>query len=136
MGARYSRQTGYTVAKRSTPARRTTTRTVQRQVKFGPTTARYIGLALLGVLALVGVSRKTGVSTTTYQDSQVRSQISNEQADLNNLNIEAQRQRTLKALQDSQVAAKEGLQPVTAVDQVPVGDVEKGQVAGVSTTKP
>jgi hypothetical protein len=143
MSARYSRQTGYTVAKRTAPRR--ATRTVQRQVKLGPTTARYIGLGILGVIALAGLSRTTGTAVNGYQDSDLNAQISSTQAEVDALTLDAQRAQALgKITQDN---AAKNLQPAPAnVDQVAVGNVpvasptpassEQGKVAGVSTDVP
>lgn len=125
MGARYSRTTGYTVARR-TPAR-PTVRTVQRRVKFGPTTAKYFGLAVLAILAVIMLSQVGGDNTSAYKQTALRREASQVSQDNANLQLEATRLQSVQAIQ----SAKKDMVPVTDVTHV-----EQGDVAGVSTAAP
>jgi hypothetical protein len=129
MSARYTRQAGYTLDKRQN--RKPAVRTVQRRVRFGPNTAKYIGLAILGILALVMVTKVTGVSTTGYNQNQIRTASSKVRADVDALQLEATRNRAIQRIQTS---------PVKDTLQTPgpgsVDYVQQGDVAGVSTAKP
>ena len=127
MGARYSRQAGYTIAKRQ--ARRPANRTVQRQVKFGPTTAKYLGLAILGILALVMVTRASTSATEAYNQNKIRTDTSKVNAEVDNLRLEARREQALESVKKSQDAQQ-------MVDSGQVNYVEQGDVAGASTTTP
>jgi hypothetical protein len=123
MGARYSRQTGYTITRRS---RHVSSRNVQRRVKFGPTTAKLFGLIALTVLAIVMVSQSSGRATNAYKQNALRREESQIQQDIERLRLEAQRAQSLQAVQ--QTAVKEGMEPVKEVEFI-----EKGDVAGAST---
>ena len=125
MSARYSKQTGYTVARRSASTRRST-RTVQRRVKFGPTAAKYFGLAILAVLALITLTSSSSSSTTAYEQTDLRQQSSQVEKDIEQLKLEAKRAQSLQAVQNSSV--KEGMEPVKDA-----GFVESGEVAGATT---
>ena len=131
MSARYSRQSGYTIAQRTT--RRPTVRTVQRKIKFGPTTAKYMGLAILGILALVMVTRSSNNATEAYNQNAIRTQTSTTSTEVDNLRLEAKREQAIQNIQNTPV--KDQLQTAGQVDYVDKGDVS-GQVAGASTTKP
>ena len=131
MSARYSRQSGYTIARRAT---KPTSRTVQRRVKFGPTTAKYIGLAVLGILALVMVTRVTTTSTDVYNQNKIRTETSKANAEVDTLRLEARREQAISRIKPSPDPGT--LQTADKVEYVSVGDVERGTVAGVSTTKP
>lgn len=126
MGARYSRQAGYTVSRRMA---RPTTRTVRRQIKFGPTTAKYFGLGLLTLLAIVMLTKSSNSALDAYQQNALRKQDSVVQQDISNLQLEAKRAQALQSVQNTPI--KDQLQPAGQVDYV-----DKGQVAGVSTTAP
>ncbi len=127
MSARYSRQAGYTIARRQT--RRPATRTVQRQVKFGPTTAKYMGLAILGILALVMVTRASTSATESYSQNKIRTETSKVNAEVDNLRLEARREQALENVRKSQLTQQ-------MVENGQVNYIEKGDVAGASTTQP
>jgi len=127
MSARYSRQTGYTVSKRQ-PAR-PSVRTVQRRVKLGPTTAKFLGLTVVAILAVVMLSQSGNSATSAYQQNQLRGNIAQKDQETQNLELEAKRSQSLQEIQKT--PAKDTMQPVQRVDYV-----EKGQVAGVSTEQP
>ena len=129
MAARYSRQSGYTISKRNTAVRRTTQRTVASKVGFGPTTARYIGLAVLAIIAMVMLTQQSTRATGAYKENDLRKSISQVSGDVDALQLEAKRAQSLQSLSASAVAT--GMQPATSVTYV-----EHGQVAGVSTAKP
>ena len=129
MAARYSKQSGYTISKRSAPVRRTTQRTVAGKVGFGPTTARYIGLAVLAIIALVMLTQQSTRATGAYRENDLRKSVSQVSGDVSALQLEAKRAQSLQSLSASSVAP--GMQPVGNVTYV-----EQGQVAGVSTAKP
>lgn len=127
MGARYSRTTGYTIARRA-PAR-TTVRSVQRRITFGPTTAKYFGLAVLAILAVIMLSQAGTNNVTAYKATDLRQQASQVSKDNDALRLEATRLQAVGAIQNT--AAKASMEPVTNVEHI-----EKGDVAGVSTTAP
>jgi hypothetical protein len=127
MGARYSRQSGYTVARRS-PAR-PTVRGSQGRVSFGPTAAKVFGFAALAILAVVMLSQAGTNTTSAYQQNQVRQETSQADQDVQALQLEAQRAQSIQEIQNSPV--KSQMQPVQSV-----GYVEQGDVAGVSTSRP
>jgi hypothetical protein len=127
MSARYSRQAGYTIDKRN--VRKPAVRTVQRRVKFGPNTAKYFGLAILGILALIMVAKTTDISTLGYKQNQIRATSSKVAADVDALKLEATRDKAIQNIQNSPV--KDTLQTAGQVDYV-----QQGDVAGVSTAKP
>lgn len=128
MATRYSSKTGYTVTKR-TPARRQTVRTVQRRVRFGPTTAKFLGLAVLAVLAVVMVTQSSSNATTAYKQNDVQKEVSHVEQDIDRLKLEARRAQSLQSIQQTPI--KDSMQPSTDV-----GYVEKGNVAGVATEVP
>lgn len=128
MATRYSSKTGYTVTKRK-PVRRQTVRTVQRRVKFGPTTAKFLGLGVLGILAIVMISQSSSNATTAYKQNEVRTEVSKNQQDIDRLQLEAKRAQSLQSIQNTPV--KDKMEQATSIDQVEVGDV-----AGVSTERP
>jgi hypothetical protein len=127
MGARYSRTTGYTIARRA-PAR-PTVRSVQRRVKFGPTTAKYFGLAILAVLAVIMLSQGGAHNVAAYKITDVRQQSSQVTQDIDRLKLEATRLQSVQAIQST--SAKDTMEAVTSVTHI-----EQGDVAGVSTTAP
>ena len=129
MATRYSSKTGYTVTKRKPAARRQTVRTVQRRVKFGPTTAKFLGLGVLGILAIVMISQSSSSGTTAYKQNEVRSEVSKNQQDIDRLQLEAKRAQSLQSIQNTPV--KDQMEQATSTDQIEVGDV-----AGVSTERP
>ena len=128
MGARYSKQAGYTVTRRA-PVRRKTVRTVQRGVKFGPTTAKYFGLAVLGILAIVMLTQSSTNATNAYKQNEIKKEISHIDQDVERLKLEAKRAESLQTIQQS--ALKDQMEPVKQVEPV-----EKGEIAGASTEKP
>ena len=127
MGARYSRQSGYTVARRT--AARPTVRTAQSRAKFGPTAAKMFGLAALAILAVVMLSQAGTSTTAAYQQNQLRQQVSQADQDVQALQLEAQRAKSIQQIQNTPV--KDQMQPVQNA-----GHVEVGDVAGVSTSRP
>jgi len=127
MGARYSRNAGYTISKRSVP--RAPMRTTQKRVTFGPTTAKFFGLAVLAILALVMLSN-TRSATSPYDQDKIRNNISQVEQDNNNLQLQAQRYQAIDAI--SQDPAKASMVPLKSSEPT---YVDKGDVAGVSTTR-
>lgn len=126
MGARYSRQTGYTISKRSN--NRSSVRTIQRRVRLGPTTAKYIGLLVLAILAIIMLTQSSTSSTNAYKQNELRKQISQVDQDIERLKLEAKRAQSIQNIQQTPV--KQKMEPVKRVDFV-----EKGEVAGVNTEK-
>ena len=120
MGARYSRHTGYTVPKRTTA--RPTVRTVQRRIKFGPTTAKFIGLIVLAVLAALAVAATGNATTSSYTNTQITSQTAQVNADNQALTLEVDREKSIQTV----AAHDPNKQTMVPVDQV-------GFVAGAST---
>ena len=132
MGARYSRNSGYTIAKRTAP--RTTVRTVQRRVKFGPNAAKFIGIAILAALAFFMITTTSNSTTVAYKQNQIRQDLSNVNDETQGLQLDAQRLQSITAEQGTSAAQTE-----QADQLVPIGNpdyVTQGDVAGVSTTKP
>jgi uncharacterized protein HemX len=127
MGARYSRQSGYTIAKRS-PAR-PTVRGAKPGLTFGPTAAKVFGFAILAILGVVMLSQAGGGTTTAYQQNNLRQQISQTDQQTQALQLEAERAQSIQQISTS--PAKNQMQPVQSV-----GNVETGDVAGVSTSRP
>lgn len=127
MRTQYSRNSGYTVSRRST--RRSMIRPTARRISFGPTTAKIIGISVLAILGFVMLSRSTGNSTDAYKQLELRKEVGAAQRDLEALKIEAQRAQSLSEVQQSEV--KDSMVPVKGV--VPV---EKGEVAGAATAAP
>lgn len=125
MGARYSRHSGYTISKRHG---RATVRTVPRKVGFGPNAARYFGLGLLAVIALVMLTQSSTRATSAYTENDLAKQISQVNGDIDALRLEARRVQSLQNLQDS--AAKKDMEPIKDVTYV-----EKGEVAGARTER-
>ena len=137
MSARYSHKTGYTIARRQ-PVRRATVRTVERRVKFGPTTAKYIGLAILGIIAISLTASKVGVSTTqVYNNTQLSTQVNQEQQKLESLQEQASRLQSLAAVQSNPDLTKQYSSPgpIDQISSTP-GPTPTGQVAGVATVVP
>jgi hypothetical protein len=128
MGARYSKQSGYTIAKR-TPTTRATRRTLPQKVGFGPTAAKYLGLGVLAIIALVMLTQQSTRATGAYTENGLRQSISQVNGDVDALQLEAKRAQSLEALQDSAVAKT--MQPVGSVTYA-----ETGQVAGATTSAP
>ena len=125
MSARYSRQAGFTIAKRSSGSR-PAIRTVQRRVRFGPTTAKFMGLAVLAILAIVMLSQSGTSATSVYQQNQLRQKTSQVDQEMEALQLEAKRAQSLQSIQQTPV--KDKMESVGKVEFV-----EKGEVAGVST---
>jgi uncharacterized membrane protein YoaK (UPF0700 family) len=127
MGARYSRNAGYTISKRSVS--RPAVRATKQPLKFGPTTAKFFGLAILAILAFVMVSSSGKVAISPYSNSAVTAQISETQQNIDALKIQADRYQTLDAAKTASVAP-------SMVPADPNYSLDKGTVAGVSTGKP
>ena len=127
MSARYSGQAGYTVRKRAA-VRRPGVQKTQSKFKLGPTTAKFLGLAVLAILGAVMVSQSSGNATTSYKQSDIRDSISQADQDVDRLQLEAQRAQSLAAIQSSPV--KDSMVQTTQTEQV-----ETGNVAGVSTER-
>jgi len=130
MGARYSRNQGYTISKRSVG--RAPVRTTQKKISFGPTTAKFFGLAVLAILMLVMVSNSTKGATNPYDENAIRQQISQVDQDIDSLKVQAQRDQAVANIQQSPVVS----QMVPMDPQTDPQYVEKGNVAGVSTARP
>ena len=125
--ARYSRSKGYTIARTS---QRPMVRTTQRRVKLGPTTAKYIGLAVLAVLAVIMLSQSSTNATSAYEQNKLRKDTSQVSQDIERLKLEAKRAQSLQSIQNSPV--KDQMAPMDDS----VENIDQGQVAGVSTTQP
>jgi hypothetical protein len=128
MGARYSRTSGYTISRRSTPSR-PTVRTVQRKVTLGPTAAKIMGIGVLAVLAVLMLSSSSKSNTSLYDQNQARKDISQVNQDIERLKLEAKRAASIEAIQQSPV--KDSMVPTDKVEFI-----EKGEVAGASTEQP
>jgi|GEM_PF-6342902 len=129
MSARYSRNQGYTIASKRRRTNRPVVRSVQRKLTFGPTTAKYFGLAVLAILAIIMLTRSSASSGDVYASLNLTKQISDTQSQIDEVKLEAEREQSLQAVQNTPVQAS--MVPMTGV-----GYVEKGQVAGVSTEAP
>lgn len=127
MAARYSGQAGYSVRKR-TSVRRPGVQKAQSNFKFGPTTAKFLGLVVLAILGAVMVSQSSGNATTAYKQSDIRKEIGQTNQDVERLQLEAKRAQSLQEIQAGTV--KDGMEQTTKTEQV-----EIGTVAGVSTEK-
>jgi hypothetical protein len=125
MRARYSSQQGYVLSTKR--AQRQTIRPTQRRIKFGPTAAKYLGLGVLAVLAVVMLSQSTGNNTAAYDQSNLRKDISEVNQNVESLKLEAKRATSVEEVQKAAVRAQMTPMP-------PGADfVEGGEVAGVST---
>ena len=127
MGARYSRNTGYTISKRT--VQRQPMRSAQKRITFGPTAAKFFGIAVLAILALVMLSNSSKSTTDPYNQDAIRQNISQVNQDISSLQLEAQRAQSINAITQDPAATQ--MQP----DGNPTY-VSTGSVAGVSTTKP
>lgn len=125
MRARYSKTRGYVVASRRSVARQTV-RTNTTKVKFGPMAARYFGMLILVVLAVVMLTRSSSSSTEAYSQNQLRKEVGKVNQEIEQLRLEAQRAQTIQEIQNTSV--KEGMQPVKDAEFV-----EVGEVAGATT---
>ena len=128
MSARYSSGSGYTV-KRRTPVKRPTVQKTPSAFKLGPNTAKFLGLALLAILAAVMITQSSGSATTAYQQSDVRSSISETDQQVQDMQLQADRDQSLQNAENTPV--KSQMQQTTQVNQVQTGDV-----AGASTQRP
>jgi TolA-binding protein len=124
MNARYSSKAGYTIQKKA--PRRPTVRTVQRRIRFGPTTAKFFALGVLAVLAIVMLTQSSNNATNAYRQNELRKQVTQVDQDIDRLQLEAKRAQSLESIQ--QTAIKDQLETTTRVDYI-----EKGDVAGAST---
>ena len=115
MGARYSRHAGYTVARRQ--SKRSVSRTVSRKFRFGPTTAKYLGLGVLAVIALVAATQSNSGVTRDYQQAALTKQLSQNNATIEAMKLEAKREQSLSSVAQSSEAAS--MVPVTDVTHVP-----------------
>lgn len=127
MRTRYSRTTGYVVANRRA-ASRPTIRTVQKKMSLGPTTAKFLGVAVLAVLAVIMLTRSSASSTDAYTQFELKKAIGAEERQLEEMRLEAQRAQSIQEIQKS--AVKDELVPMGQA-----GFIEKGEVAGASTSK-
>jgi cell division protein FtsL len=123
MGARYSRQTGYTITRKTN---RPTVRTVSRRVKLGPTTAKLFALAALAIIAIVMVSQSSNRATNTYTQNSLHQEEAQLDQDISRLRLEASKAQSLQAIQQTPV--KDQMTPAGTVQYL-----EKGNVAGAST---
>lgn len=126
MGARYSRQTGYTITAKKQA--RNVYRAPQKSLKFGPTTAKIFGIVALAILAIVMVSQSNGRQTNVYTQNDLNKQQSAVQQDIDRLKLEAKRAQSLQSVQNT--AIKDSMEPIKDVQYV-----EKGDVAGVATDR-
>lgn len=127
MRARYSKQQGYVIASRR--SNRPTIRTVQRKISFGPTTAKYFGLAVLAVLAVIMLTRSTASSTGAYEQFQLKKEIGTVESEIEQMRAEANRAKSIEEIQNT--ALKDQMQQMQAADHI-----EEGEVAGASTSTP
>jgi hypothetical protein len=129
MRARYSHQKGYVIASRRT--NRPTVRTVKRSLKFGPTTAKYFGLAILAVLAVIMLTRSSENSASAYTKLQLNKDIGTTEREVREAQLAAQRVKSLEETQKD-TALTGQMQPMQNADY----SLEKGEVAGASTQAP
>lgn len=125
MTARYTRNSGYTVQRRSARPRKVT-RTVERKLSLGPNAAKVIGFSLLALLAFVMVSTSGSSNSALYEQAALRQDISEVEQEIEQLKVDTDRARSLQAVNQSAVKA----------ELVPIGtDVQYlgGEVAGVRT---
>lgn len=104
-------------------------RSTARRVKLGPTTAKFFGLAVVAILAIVMVTQSSSNATTAYKQGDVKQQISTTDQDIERLKLEARRAQSLSQVQQTPI--KDQLEQTKQADYT-----EKGDVAGVSTEKP
>ncbi len=128
MGARYSRTSGYTISRRTAPTR-STVRTVQRKVTFGPTAAKILGVGVLALLAILMISSSTKNNTDLYAQNKTRQETSQVNQDIERLKLEAKRAQSLEQIQQTPVRAE--MTPAEDVDFI-----QKGEVAGAATAAP
>jgi hypothetical protein len=126
MGARYSRQTGYTISKRT--ASRPTMRTVKRRISFGPTAAKFMGLAVLAILLLIISGQSGATSGAAYTANGLGQATSKVEQEISDMKLNAERSKSIEEIQKTEV--KDQMQVVQQVNYV-----EKGEVAGVTTEK-
>lgn len=125
MTARYTRNSGYTVQRRSSKPRKVV-RTVERKLTLGPNAAKVIGFSLLALLAFVMVSTSGSSNSALYEQAALRQDISEVEQEIEQLKVDTDRARSLQAVNQSAVKA----------ELVPIGtDVQylDGEVAGVRT---
>jgi len=103
-------------------------RVASKRVVLGPTTAKYLAVGFVAVLALAAVFQKGAVVSTNYKNREVRGGIASVRQDLEALSLERSRQLSLEALKASAVAQE--LVPVESY--VTIGE---GVVAGVATSR-
>lgn len=127
MRARYSRNTGYVITNRRAAAR-PTIRTAQKKLALGPTTAKFLGLAVLAVLAVVMLTRSSASSTDAYQQFELKKAIGGVEREIEQMRLEAQRAQSIQEIQNS--VLKEAMQPMDQVEYI-----EEGEVAGASTVE-
>jgi cell division protein FtsL len=130
MGARYSRNAGYTVSRRRQTPIRPTVRTVRRTITLGPTAAKIAGVAVLAVLAIVMMSSSSRSNTSLYEQNKLRKDMSQVSQDIEQLKLEAKRAQSLQEIQKT--AIKEEMVPLD--DEVPF--IPLGEVAGAATSAP
>lgn len=128
MRARYSRTQGYVITNRRL-ANRPAMRTTSQRFSLGPTTAKFLSLSVLLVLAVIMLTRSSANSTGAYKQSELRQQIGASEQEIQQLRLEAQRAQSLQTIQNS--ALKQELQPMENAQYL-----ESGEVAGASTAKP
>jgi hypothetical protein len=83
------------------------------QLQLGPTSATFVVIALISVLALLYLNQITKTNTFSYQLTDLTTQRNQVEADNQQLAVEAGRLQSLSATQNSAVASK----------MVPVGQV-------------
>lgn len=127
MRARYSRHSGYSISRQS--GRKPALRSTAQTLKFGPTSAKYLGLAVLAVLAMVMITQSSGSTTAGYEQSSLRKDISKVDQDIERLRLEAKRAQSVQEIQNTTL--KDGMVPMEKAQYI-----EKGEVAGVSTSAP
>ncbi len=127
MRARYSRQSGYSISRQT--SRKPALRSTAQVLKFGPTTAKYLGLAVLAVLAMVMITQSSGSTTAGYEQSTLRKDISKVDQDIERLRLEAKRAQSVQEIQNTTL--KDGMVPMENAQYV-----EMGEVAGVATEAP
>jgi type II secretory pathway pseudopilin PulG len=88
--------------------------------------ARYFGMAILVVLAVVMLTRSSSSSTEAYTQNQLRKEVGKAAQEIEQLKLEAKRAQTIQEIQNTNV--KDGMQPVKDAEFV-----ETGEVAGATT---
>jgi hypothetical protein len=103
-------------------------RTVKRRISFGPTAAKFMGLAVLAILLLIISGQSGATSGAAYTANGLGQATSKVEQEISDMKLNAERSKSIEEIQKTEV--KDQMQVVQQVNYV-----EKGEVAGVTTEK-